>query len=206
MEAPPPIVQEINPSDLIIAADGGTHHCKLLGIRPNIIIGDFDSLDPQDVVIYQQAGVEIIKFPTHKDETDLELALRQALQYEVTHVFIIGALGGRWDMAIANVLLATHPEFSQLTIRYLDGSQELVILRGEGQIKITGRPGSIISLIPIAGDAHGITTHGLEYSLNNGTLYFGTSRGISNVFLRSHAKVIIREGILLLCLMNRKAD
>ena len=198
MEAPPPIIKNINSSDLIIAADGGTHHCKSLGITPNVIIGDFDSLDPKDVTIYQQAGVEIIQYPAHKDETDLELALQLALKNEVTHVFIIGALGDRWDMTIANVLLAAHPEFSQLTIRLLDGSQELTILRGEGQIDIAGRPGSILSLIPIAGDAHGITTHGLEYPLNNETLYFGTSRGVSNVFLHAHAKVIIREGILLI--------
>jgi thiamine pyrophosphokinase len=206
MEVPPPIVKEIDPSDLIIAADGGIHHCKLLGITPNIIIGDFDSLDPTNVTIYQEAGVEIIQFQTHKDETDLELALQLPLKYEVTQVFVIGALGNRWDMTFANVLLAAHPEFSQLTIHLLDGSQELAILRGAGQIDIAGKPGSIISLIPIAGNAHGITTYGLEYPLNDETLYFGSSRGVSNVFLHAHAKVIIREGVLLICLMNREVN
>jgi thiamine pyrophosphokinase len=202
METPPPIVREINPSDLIIAADGGTQHCKLLGITPNVIIGDFDSLDPKDVILYKQAEVEIIQYPAHKDETDLELALQLTLKRNITQVFIIGALGDRWDMTISNVLLAAHTEFSQLSIRLQDSSQELAILHGEGQLDIAGKPGSIISLIPIAGDAHGIITHGLEYPLNNETLYFGTSRGVSNVFLHAHGKVIIREGILLICTMN----
>lgn len=206
LEDPPPIVREISPSDLVIAADGGTLHCKLLGITPNVIIGDFDSLDSKDITMYQQAGVRFIQYPTHKDETDLELALQLTLKHKITNVFIIGALGARWDMTITNVLLAAQPAFSQLAISLLDGSQELVILRGKDQIDISGKPGSIISLIPIAGDAHGITTLGLEYPLNDETLYFGTSRGVSNVFLQNHAQVIIREGILLICFTNGEVN
>jgi thiamine pyrophosphokinase len=201
MEAPPSLIKDINSSDLIIAADGGTHHCKILGITPNVIIGDFDSLESKDVTIYRQAGVEIIQYPTHKDETDLELALHLTLKYKISQVFIVGALGARWDMTIANVLLAAQPVFAQLIIRLLDGSQELAVLHGDGQIDIDGKPGMSISLIPIAGDAEGITTHGLEYPLINETLYFGTTRGISNVFVQSHAKVILRKGCLLICRM-----
>lgn len=204
MEVPPTIIQRINHNDLVIAADGGTHHCKTLGLTPNIIIGDVDSLEPQEFINYQNAGIEIIKFPIHKDETDLELALHEALKREVTHVFIIGAFGNRWDMTIANVLLAAQAEFSEITIHLLDGSQELTILRGEGQIDISAPPGSILSLIPIAGDAQGVSTHGLEYSLNNETLYFGSSRGVSNVFINDLAKINIRKGILLICLMNSR--
>jgi thiamine pyrophosphokinase len=206
IEYPPPILKDINSSDLIIAADGGIHHCKLLGITPNVIIGDFDSLDSIDFTTYQQAGVEILQYPTNKDETDLELALRLTSRRQISKVFIIGALGARWDMTISNIMLAAQPEFSQLTVRLMDGSQELAILRGEGQIDITGRPGSKISMIPLAGDAFGITTQDLEYSLNDETLYFGTARGISNVLLNTHARVIIRKGILLICLMNEKIN
>jgi thiamine pyrophosphokinase len=202
MEAPPPILKGINPSDLIIAADGGTRHCKSLDLKPNVIIGDLDSLDSGDITTYQQAGVEIIQHPSHKDETDLELALQLAMEYEITQVYIIGGLGARWDMTFANVLLAAHPMFSQLAIRLQDGSQELVILRGKGQIKIDGKPGIPISLIPIAGDALGITTYGLEYPLSNETLYFGSPRGVSNSIQSDHAQVIITEGILLICLQN----
>jgi thiamine pyrophosphokinase len=206
METPPPFIKVIDPSDFIIAADGGSHHCKSLGITPNVIIGDFDSLDLKDVNTYRQAGVEIIQHPTHKDETDLELALLLATKHDITHVFIIGALGDRWDMTIANILLAAHPVFSHIAIRFLDGSQELSILRGEGHIAINGRPGFLVSLIPIAGDALGITTNGLEYPLNNETLYFGTSRGVSNVFSNSHAQIYVRDGILLICLSNSEAN
>ena len=205
MDVAPPIIKDIQTSDLIIAADGGTNHCKKLGITPNVIIGDLDSLDPIDLSNYHQAGVEIIQYSTHKDETDLELALQLTLKHEITQVIIIGALGARWDMTITNVLLAAHPRYAKLCIRILDIFQELVILRGEAQLDIKGKPGSIISLIPIAGDVNGITTHGMEYSLNNETLNFGTSRGVSNVLLHPHAQVFIKGGILLLC-VNHKED
>ena len=138
--------------------------------------------------------------PTHKDETDLELALLQTVKYEILQVYIIGALGNRWDMTIANVLLLANPKFSRLSIHLLDGSQELIILRGKDQLKINGKPGDQISLIPIAGDVLGITTHGLGYPLNDETLYFGATRGVSNVFTNDYAELIVAEGILLICL------
>jgi thiamine pyrophosphokinase len=202
MEVPPELVTHIHTSDLIIAADGGTQHCKSLGITPDVIIGDFDSLDSKEVIAYQQAGVETIQFPIRKDETDLELALQYTLKQEVTEVFIIGALGARWDMTVANILLTGHPMFSRLKIRLLDGSQEITLLRGKGQSDFQGRSGDLISLLPIAGDAHGITTQGLEYPLNDETLNFGSSRGVSNVYLQEHARVSVREG-LILCILTR---
>jgi len=206
MEVPPPILKDIQSSDLIIAADGGTHHCERWGIMPNVIVGDFDSLVSKEVTTFQQAGVEIIQYPAHKDETDLELALQLSLKGEVTDVYILGALDARWDMTIANVLLAANPMFSQVKIRLLDGLQELIILRGEGRIDIDGHPGDVISLIALGGDAYGITTYGLEYPLYNETLYFGSPRGVSNTFSQDQAHVFIRKGILLLCTMNSEVN
>jgi len=203
MDIPPEIIKSLQSSDLIIAADGGTHHCESLGITPNVIIGDFDSLDSSKIIDYRQAGVEIIQYPIQKDETDLELVLEYTLKQGVTEIFIIGALGARWDMTLANILLTAHPKFSSSKIRLLDGSQELVLLRGREQIDIQGRPGYLLSLIPLAGDAHGITTHGLEYPLIDETLYFGSSRGVSNVFLQDHARIVVREGVIL-CVLNRE--
>jgi thiamine pyrophosphokinase len=202
MDEPPEILKDISSSDLIITADGGTHHCKSLGIIPNVIIGDMDSLASSEVSSYQDAGVLIIQYPTHKDETDLELALQYTVRQGVRDVFIIGALGSRWDMTVANILLISHPDFSSLIIRLLDGSQELTLLRGYQEADIQGRSGSPISLIPLAGDAHGITTHGLEYPLNNETLSYGSSRGVSNVFLQDHARILVKDGLLLLCTLN----
>lgn len=202
MVNPPEIISERQPSDLIIAADGGTHHCSSLGITPNVIIGDFDSLDPNEVTDYQHAGVEVIQYPVHKDEIDLELVLQFIMNQEISEVYIIGALGDRWDMTLANIMLMAHPKYCRLKIRLLDGSQELVLLRGEDQIEIHGQSGYQLSLIPLAGEVFGVTTYGLEYPLNDETLYFGSTRGVSNVFVHDNAQVIIREGTLL-CIVNK---
>jgi thiamine pyrophosphokinase len=203
MDVLPPIIATIHPEDLIIAADGGSLHCKTLGITPTVVIGDFDSLDANDIDTYRQMGVETVQFPTHKDETDLELALTYAVNHAVTHVFILGALGNRWDMTLANILLAVHIKFSELSIRLLDGPDELAILRGEGHLDINDRAGDTLSLIPVGGDACGIKTHGLVYPLNDEILYFGSSRGVSNVIISDQVQVILKQGILLCCISNR---
>ncbi len=202
MKSTPPVIQDICSSDLVIAADGGTHHCKTLGITPNLIIGDLDSLDEEAILAYRQAGVEIIRYPTRKDETDLELALQAAVQRSISEVYIIGGLGKRWDMTIANILLAAHRGYSKLSIRLLDGTQELVVMRDASQLDMDARQGNTVSLIPLDGDVIGVTTQGLEYPLNDETLYFGSPRGVSNVILDAHAQVRIREGTLLCCLLD----
>lgn len=195
-------IEGLMKSSLIVAADGGTHHCMSLGIKPDVIIGDFDSLEAQAVDSNKQAGVEIIQFPSRKNETDLELALIYCIDHGIKEAYIFAALGDRWDMSIANLLLAAHPSFSTLDIHFLDGSMELVPVRGGQQVDIFSKPGKPLSLIPLAGDVIGITTSGLEYPLQDETLYLGSSRGISNVFLQDDVRIQVRQGILL-CIYER---
>lgn len=201
LDSPATIIRSLLPADLVIAADGGTQHCQVLGITPGVIIGDFDSINPEQVAFYKQAGVVMLTYPSRKNETDLELALQYALSQNVGETYILGALGARWDMTVANILLMAHPRFAALKIHLLDGIQELILLRGKGQYDLQGQPGNPISLMPLAGDAHGVTTHGLEYPLSNETLYFGASRGVSNGFVSSQARIALSEG-LLLCILN----
>lgn len=204
IDTPPGFLDGLTETDFIIAADGGAHHCIDLGLTPDVIIGDFDSLDPDNLTGFQQAGVELIKFPTEKDETDLELALQLALDRGLFDVLIVAALGDRWDMSIANILLLAKPILSRLKIRLLTGSQELFLIRGGDQVEIPSKVGSRLSLIPLAGDAYGISTQGLEYSLLDETLYFGSSRGVSNILSQDSAQIKLTDG-LLLCIYD-KAD
>ncbi len=203
MDIPPGIRAKIQASTYIIAADGGVNNCHRLKIQPHAIIGDLDSMQPGDVEAYREAGIKVIQYPAHKDETDLELALRYVMNKEVDEVTILGGLGARWDMTIANILLIVHPLFDHLKICYLDGTQEVALLRAGERSVIDGAPGDTISLIPLAGDASGITTQGLEYPLRDGTLQFGATRGVSNVFTGGQAEIYYREGRLL-CVVNRQ--
>lgn len=203
MDSPTLSIKEINPADLVIAADGGTHHCQSLGLTPNVIIGDLDSLSDDDVNRYERNEVKIIRYPAHKDETDLELALIFALEQAIEEVVIIGALGARWDMTFANMMLAAQDRFSGLSIRLVDRSQELNILKAREEIELRGKKGQMLSLIPIGGDVTGVTIRGLEYPLDDETLFLGSPRGVSNVINGDYARITVSSGILLVCLSTQ---
>lgn len=189
--------------DLIIAADGGTHHCLSLGITPDVVIGDLDSLTADDINGLQIAGVEIVRYPAKKDQTDLELALRLAIDRGADEIVVFGAMGGRWDMSIANILLPAEQNLSNATIRIINGRHEIMLLRTGKKITFHGEKGDILSLIPLGRDALGITTVGLEYPLKDDVLRFGSSQGISNVLVEETATVFLKQGMLL-CVHIRK--
>jgi thiamine pyrophosphokinase len=182
-------------NDLIIAADGGARHCLDHNIAPEIVIGDLDSLDEEDLATLETAGAEIIQHPTRKDHTDLELALTYAQERQVEEILILAALGARWDQTITNLLMPTA--FQPARIKLVDGPQEMLFLHAGQQLEITGKPGDTVSLIPLGGDAHGVTTHNLEYPLNGECLHFASSRGVSNVLLSEKAAIHLEQGSLL---------
>lgn len=193
----------LSEKDLIIAADGGMYHCLSLGLTPDVVIGDLDSLTADDIKGLQIASVEIIRYPAKKDQTDLELALKLAIDRGADEIVVFGAMGGRWDMSIANILLLAEQNLSGATIRIIDGRHEIMLLRAGKEITFHGEKGDILSLIPLGRDALGITTIGLEYPLKNDVLRLGSSRGISNVLIGNSARVFLKQG-LLLCVHIRK--
>ncbi len=194
---------DISPaSDLIIAADGGTHHCLHRQVLPDVVVGDMDSLEPDILEDLESKGVEIKSYPPRKDETDLELALKEALDRNASEIVILGALGRRWDMTLANVLVLTAPFLQGVQTRILDGRQEITCLCSGQKARFNGRPGDVLSLSPLQDAAGGITLKGLEYPLNNATLPLGSTRGISNVFAGNSAEVEISTGCLLVCITH----
>jgi thiamine pyrophosphokinase len=194
---------EISPaSDLIIAADGGTHHCLAWNLTPHVVVGDMDSLGPDTLADLRSRNVEIKPCPARKDETDLELALKEALDHDVSEIIILGALGKRGDMTLSNVLVLTAPFLARVKTRILDGRQEITCLRGGQKAAFNGRSGDVLSLLSLKDSAVGITLKGLEYPLKNATLPLGSTRGISNVFAGDTAEVEIRTGYLLVCITH----
>lgn len=192
----------IRPGDVVIAADGGANYCRALGLTPRVIIGDLDSVLPSELTALEALGAQIIRYPAHKDQTDLELALDHAIGRGAAEILILGALGGRWDQTLANVLLPALPRLSGVRIRLIDGRQQIGLLRGPGSIHLAGSPGDTVSLIPIGGDVHGVTTSGLEYPLEKGTIAFGSTLGVSNALTASQADVFLEEGLLVCILIS----
>jgi len=191
------------PGDFVIAADGGARYCLELGITPHLVVGDFDSLDPASLQALEQAGVELARYPERKDFTDLELALKHARQRGADEILILAALGGRWDQTLANLLLPASQALCCARITLVDGAQEIHLLRGGEQLELQGNPGDTVSLIPLKGDAVGVATGGLEYPLAGETLFFGSTRGVSNVLLAEPAWVSLQGGLLLCVLVHK---
>ena len=199
---PEVIRKKIHADDVIIAVNGGLHHCMQLQIQPSILIGDLDSLSPVDLQVLRKESIEVISYPKNKDETDLELALLHACSLGAEEAIIFGALGARWDQTIANLLLVNHKALASLNIEYQHGNQSIFPITGEKYI--LGNPGDIVSLIPIGGHARGITTEGLFYPLNNETLQMGSTRGVSNILVENQARIVVRRGRLLCFILHHK--
>jgi thiamine pyrophosphokinase len=195
----------LHPEDWLIAADGGAQHCLALNIQPDVVIGDFDSLEQHALETLRQAGSKLIPHDRHKDQTDLELALFHAQAKNPQEILILGAIGKRWDQTLANLLLPALPELSHVRIWFMDGHQKATVLHSGDSIEIKAQPGDVVSLIPIRGPAQGVSTQGLEYSLEGETLQFGSTLGISNTMLEHSASLAIESGVLVL-FISRSMD
>jgi thiamine pyrophosphokinase len=203
---PHQVLAALQAGDTLIAADGGGRHCRALDLTPAVVIGDFDSLSADELARLEMDGARVVHYPARKDFTDLELALQHAVSLGADEILIFGALGARWDQTLANLLLPAAPGLEHVCIRLLDGPQEIVLLRAGEAHTLSGQVGDTVSLVPLGGHAQGITTTGLEYPLMDGTLYFGATRGISNVMLGDQATVRLEDGLLLCTIIHKDKD
>ncbi|MBU2452903.1 MAG: thiamine diphosphokinase, partial [Proteobacteria bacterium] len=95
----------IKNAQLIISADGGARHLRALNILPHVMIGDFDSIHPDDKQFFKENQVRIIPFSSKKDHTDSELCVSWALKNNATDITLLGATGTRLDHTLANIFL-----------------------------------------------------------------------------------------------------
>ncbi|MBN2007178.1 MAG: thiamine diphosphokinase [Anaerolineae bacterium] len=191
----------IRPGDLIVAADGGMQHVLSAGLIPDHVIGDLDSAPPELRTQVESQGTHFHVYPPTKDETDLELALLWAAETvrsapDAGEIVVLGALGGRPDQELANLLLLALPQLTGLGVIVADDPWTVCLLRSDETRQWQGHPGDVLSLIPLGGPAEGVTTTGLAYPLRNETLWFGPARGVSNVFVGETATVTLNEGLL----------
>jgi thiamine pyrophosphokinase len=189
--------------EAVIAADGGARHAAPLGIAIDLWVGDGDSIGEDALAALEAAGVPIERSPEDKDESDTELAIRAALRLGHRAVLILGALGGRIDHALANIGLLAMSELAGHEAAILDGRSRTVLIRAPGPDgapvarPLPGRPGDLVSLLPLGPGVEGVTTHGLAYPLVDEPLPAGRARGLSNVRSASDAAVTVRRGLLL---------
>ena len=173
----------------VVAADAGAATALAFGFTPEVVIGDFDSVDP-----FTLGQLPLERFPRDKDATDGQLAIERALQYSPSELILVGFLGGpRLDQALANVLLLTSVEIPSVL---LDEQNECVLVRASHTW--TPEPTEIVSLIPLTDRVEGVVTQGLRWPLRGEHLTRGDTRGVSNEPAANRARVELRQGLLLL--------
>jgi thiamine pyrophosphokinase len=183
------------PGDFLAAVDGGLHHLKRLGLKPDLLIGDLDSVDASELAEVIDAGIDIRRFPPAKDQTDLELALEYALKNGYTQIVIAYPFGNRVDHTLGNLSVLSRPDLAGITLSLDDGQVEARLL--DASASLSAQPGELISLIPWGAPVEGITTQGLEYPLKNESLVPWQTRGISNVALIDSIGINFKTGHLL---------
>lgn len=178
----------IKNDDLLIAADSGAEHLYKIGLEPDILIGDMDSISVKPY------GKEIIKLNVMKDETDTEAAVRVAAENGADEIVIVGATGTRLDHSLANLLMLKSLSEDNIKAQILDEKNSVRYV--DGSFEIDGAEGDTVSIIPLT-RLHIESTKGLLYEVMDGFLEVGSSRGVSNVMTSNTAKVTLKSGTAL---------
>ncbi|GAB4117922.1 MAG: thiamine diphosphokinase [Candidatus Caldatribacteriota bacterium] len=178
-----------------IAADGGAQLLEELGHTPEVIIGDLDSLTEGQLEYFQKKGVEIIRYPREKDETDGELALQYCKEKGWKEIIIIGFEGGRLDQQLANIFLLEYAHKNGLKALLREPDLEMGLI--EKRKIFLHKKGAMLSLLPLDQIVKGVEIFGCRYPLNSEDLFRGKSRGISNIIKQERAIITIQSGLLL---------
>jgi thiamine pyrophosphokinase len=200
-DPPDPKVRPHLPSPaVVIAADGGLDHAIALGLTVDVVVGDLDSVSATALTAAEASGVVVERHPVAKDATDTELALDAARCRGAEAITIVSGGGDRLDHLLSTIALLGHPSLRDRRVDAWVGRAHLIRLRGPATAVIAGRAGELLSLLPIGGDAHGVTTTDLTYPLADEPLTVATSRGISNVLVGERASITVTTGSLLVIL------
>ena len=197
-----------NKNDFIIAADGGYNHLKKINIKPNILIGDFDSinlnLDP-GLDLYKNININAldtnikkIKFPTEKDYTDLYLAIKYAIKLGYKIFYIYGALGGqRFDHSLANIQLLSYLSKKKLRA-YIYSKKNIITAITNTKIYFNKKQKGMISIFSHTNKSFGVNILGLKYQVKNKILLNTFPLGISNEFINKNSIISVSSGTLII--------
>lgn len=192
-------------ADYLVCVDGGIRHCLSEGLKPDLLVGDSDSLDKQSAAIVERLEMDRMQYPAEKDTSDLELALdtlsvetqsKQSTNTNVlTEVIVLGASGGRSDHHLFNWQLLGGREWP-FSLRLVDDYVEAQVVDSSCPFDKTLSVGQTFSVVPVAGVATGVNVIGARYSLNNASLKPGSTLGLSNLVSQSRLQVSVLSGIV----------
>lgn len=179
-------------ADLVVAADAGYDSALELGLPVDVLVGDMDSIQAVDI----PDNVVVERHPPDKDATDLELALELVSREPPARVVVVGGSGGRLDHELAVAALLCSDRWADIDeIDWLSERGWAYVVRRRRVLH--GDPGATVTLLAVGGDAAGVTTRGLKWNLDRDTLFYGSTRGVSNVMTGPVADIRVEIGVLL---------
>lgn len=185
----------IDEADFVIAVDGGLANTQAQSVEADLVVGDMDSVDEEQLEQAKCAGAKIERHPVAKDESDLELALMAAVERGATRARIVVRDGGRLDHALANLTVLASPRWVDLEISALVGSSQVWPVHDKRTLPL--QPGDHLSLHAIGGSAIGITSQGVHYALKGESLDPFVARAIANVVETAGPTIQLESGVLL---------
>lgn len=188
-------VGEIPSGALIVGVDGGAEYALACGLRVDVAIGDFDSVSERGLAALERSGARLERHRPDKDATDLELGLDFAVALGPRRLLVIGSADGRADHALGQLLLLARDAYRDVEIDAWFGRAVIHVIWRERLLR--GEVGELVSLFALGGAAVGVVSEGLVYPLCGEVLVPGSSRGVSNVFATSQARVTLERGVLL---------
>lgn len=194
------VSEELKDVSLIISVDGGARHLETLGVTPDILLGDFDSISDIEMIQSKYPKARVIGFDARKDQTDSELALEIALESECDDIVMIGVTGERLDHTFGNVFMMSRGVKRGVAVRLVDNYNVINYLEAPylSQMTLQGKKGDLVSIIPLKENVTGIETQGLEYIVKEGLILFGSSYGLSNVMESDCAQISLKTGAVLI--------
>ncbi|WP_242848830.1 thiamine diphosphokinase [Syntrophomonas palmitatica] len=181
--------------DLVICADGGANYAYYLGINPDYIIGDLDSITAEIREYYQLQGVKFKKYPRSKDFTDTQLALSLAEELGADDIVLVGTLGKRLDFTMSNIYAGLDMAHSGKKIKHYSPDCTIYLLTGS--LRLEGCKGDLVSVLALSDQVQGVCENGFVYPLQNAVIEKTNPYAVSNVISDDRAEINLSQGILL---------
>ena len=192
------IIKKID-SAIIIAVDNGLKVLKEMNIKPNYIVGDFDTINEEILEAYTgDTSIQIHKFNPIKDNTDTDIAIRLAVELKSDEIIVFGGIGSRVDHVLGNIQVLKYALDNNVKCKIIDENNEIQLINKTTILNKSDIDKKYISLIPLTERVESVNLKGFKYNLENGNLTIGSSLGISNEIIEQRAKIEFSNGILIM--------